>query len=131
MPDINIGAITEALNDKVDLDAQNLNSTGKLTVGKMALPSDTYEDLTLQPSGNTYTMSHNGYLLADFYYSNANGIVYVFNKNTYLGMQSTRGNGGRAIAHVPVKKGDVIQVDYDGSMTGVHYFRLIYAEGEV
>lgn len=121
----------ELFNGKVDLDAQNLNATGKSTVGKMALPSDTYEDLTLGASATTYTMSHNGYLLADLYFNNANGMVYVFNTNTYLGMQSTRGNGGRAIAYVPVKKGDVIQVDYDLTMTGVNNFRLVYSVGEV
>lgn len=60
-PDIDVGAITEALNNKVDTDVGNTNATGSAQIANFAMPSDYYVDIEWQASGAFYTAPADGY----------------------------------------------------------------------
>ena len=131
--DINLGAITEALNGKIDLDAANTSNTGKSFMAGMAMPSNTYEDLTLGASPSTYTAPANGWFACDI--DNCNFIQMatfegsVSNPNARVISRADSNYSGSAIGtSVPVKKGDVMQMYYSSSGT-VNWFRFIYAQG--
>lgn len=116
-------------NPKTAFHALDYNDKG--TIDSWSMPSSEYIDLTLKATASTYTAPANGYFLIDKHGTDTNQIVYIFNITAgHIGMQSTKGSGGRAIAFCPCKKGDTIQVDYNTS-SNVEYFRFIYAEGEI
>lgn len=121
----------ELFNGKVDLDAQNLNATGKSYVADLSAPSSTYEDLTLGASGNTYTMSHDGYLIFYKDYTAQSQYISLVDENTQYGevRQGTGAYGNMKIS-LRVRKGQVITVKYDAGGT-TNAFRLIYSVGEV
>lgn len=96
-------------------------------MGRMAMPSDKYIDLTLGASGTTYTAPANGY-----FYINKEGSL-----NTYVAFWNTTisfgtilpvSSSGNANGYLPCKKGDVVKVSYTATGT-THEFRFIYAEG--
>ena len=61
-PDIDVGAITEALNNKVDTDVGNVNTTGSAQIVRYAMPS-TANPVSLTPSNNaTYNATVDGYI---------------------------------------------------------------------
>ena len=119
----------ELFNNKADLDLNNVNSTGKSNVAKLAAPSSSYEDITLETSGSTYTASKTGWIS---FVKQATGSQYFQFKNlTANYIQNVNGTNGWYISGLfPVKKGDEFQLDYSlGGSTS--QFRLIYAEGEI
>lgn len=60
--DINVGAISESLNNKVDLNQLNTNTQGLEYLSGLGMPSSKYIDLTLGASGTTYTAPANGWV---------------------------------------------------------------------
>ena len=117
----------------VDLDASNLSNTGKSLISGLGMPSSRYTDLTLLASGSTYTAPANGW----FYFaktssaSNQYMTMYVDNGGTpiFATTMTQALNGGQARCFLPVKKGDVVGVNYDlGGQT--RRFCFVYAEGE-
>ena len=118
------------LDNKTNLNMDNLNADGKSLISSLGMPSDKYVNLTLGASGATYTAPANGY--------------YSIAKKTtqsaqYLSMENSAcGIGWGLAAHganqslqnyISAKKGDVVQVNYNaGGETA--YFRFVYAEGE-
>lgn len=66
MTDINTsdGALLEALNNKADVDLNNVNPGQAFTSqsARWAMPSGEYIDLTLGDSGCEYTAPANGYI---------------------------------------------------------------------
>lgn len=129
MPDINMGAIAEALNDKVDRDCQNIDkTTGEPYLAGLGMPSGTYDDLTLGASASTYTAPANGW--------------FTLTKNASAGQFvcfESLANGCRSFAQtsiaeypsatIPVRKGDSVICYYNAS-GAVLYFRFVYAQGE-
>lgn len=93
----------------------------------IGFPSNRYEDLTLGASGTEYTAPANGY----FNFNKdeaANQYLIMYNVTKKYG--STDFSAGGQIKMIfPVQKNDVVQVNWAGSGTLVH-FRFIYAEGE-
>lgn len=125
------GLNAELFNDTLNLDAHNLNAAGKSYVASLSAPSDTYEDLTLGASGQTYTMSHDGYLLIQKDYTASYQYISMAEVSSNYGMtfQSPTTTGNIRFS-MRVRKGQVIKVNYNvGGTTG--YFRLIYSVGEV
>ena len=68
------GLNSELFNDKVDLDASNFDNTGKSLIAGLGMPSDTYVDLTLGSSGDTYYAPANGW-----FYLNKSGNAGEYN----------------------------------------------------
>ena len=127
---IDVGEITEDLNSKADIDLGNLSNAGKIVGSGLGMPSNSYDDLTLGASGDTYTAPADGY----FFLHKACGIT-----SAYLASSNT-GNGYYDISWgpnfvaddlsliIPVKKDDEIKIYYNATGTTKN-FRFIYAEG--
>lgn len=114
MPDINIGAIAEALNNKVDLDSS------------WELPGVQYEDLTLGASGTQYTAPADGYImLACTGTTIGSAFFEAVNSNSLSICASYCGGWGRAMG--AIKKGQTFQVYYGGAGFTKQLFRFVYA----
>ena len=113
-------------DEKVDLNASNLNTQGKSYVSGLGMPSNKYIDLTLGASGSTYTAPANGYFC----------LAKTVGVGQYIAMYGTGGQRVitapgvliEATGTLPVKKDDTIQISYTGT-GAVTVFRFIYAEG--
>lgn len=119
------GAPTSAAN----IDGTNITNTFKSDIAGYSMPSDTYDDLTLGASGSTYIAPANGYfvILADLNTSPCYLAIY----NTSSGIGDYNGYAyvsGYARGYVPVKRGDIIQIDYT-SISNMRHFRFYYAVG--
>ena len=97
-------------------------SEGTSTGASWAMPSDTYEDLTLGANGATYTAPANGYFGACF---NGSSNLSMFNKNNRMSIGGTYSSGNYNI-FIPAKKGEEVTLFYNGTKV---FFRFIYAQG--
>lgn len=114
MPDINYGAILEALNDKVDLD------------GNWSFPSTNYEDLTLGASGTSYTAPGNGYYYLEAISDNVHNSYARISKTIYAAQNQVAPGYGSIVLLLPVKSGDTVTVNYENIT--IQAFRFIYAQ---
>lgn len=105
------------------------DATYKGMVAGWAMPSTSYEDLTLGASGSTYTAPANGWFVV---IKQANGSGQYLNlKGDSIEVRTSVGNSSETLASIiPVKKDEVVTVKYNlsGQTWG---FRFVYAEGEV
>lgn len=103
----------------------------KATICGWGMPSTKYTNLTLGEAQSTYTAPANGYFQLSANATKEQGFICLRNDN---------GSGLQTIQHVstsdnwcsgflPVKKGDVVFVDYMFVSTTDAFFRFIYAEG--
>ena len=60
---VDVAEMTEAINNKADIDLGNLSNAGKIVSAKMSMPSDTYVNLS-PVSGVTYTAPADGWVYA-------------------------------------------------------------------
>jgi hypothetical protein len=115
-------------NEPVDI----LKRSDRAEVSGWSMPTSKYIDLTLGSSRTTYTAPANGWFYVD---KNSNGSQYLdigrYDKNgNLLYIESvTSVNGSTIRILTPVKKNDLIRIDYNVSGT-TNLFRFIYAEGE-
>lgn len=72
MTDINIGAITEAINDKADRDGGNLTATGKENIVALGMPDYT---AGVSVSTGTFTAQNDGFLIGFCY--NKSSIITI------------------------------------------------------
>lgn len=135
--EINVGAISEALNNKVDLDQLNTNTQGLEYVSGLSMPSDKYIDLTLGASGSTYTAPANGWFSISKVSGIANGTITLVNTLITDGNNQDQNFTHRMVSpttgmtlygYIPAKKGDKVIVNYTATGTTTS-FRFIYAEG--
>lgn len=124
--DINVGAISEALNNKMDRDNLNASNTGTAVGGGWSFPSDKYIDLTLNASGSYYAAPANGYVRLTAKSNNAN-----FAQVQLYGRAAMRcpvtAPGAFIAAFIPVFKGEVFAADYTNVSSTE--FRFYYAQG--
>lgn len=127
--DINVGAISEALNNKLDLDGNNKVIPNGLT--SIGFPSNRSIDLSLGATGTAYTAPANGwYLLARIATTSGQRITMVQgneNNRTYNITCYSSGSDQYIATCMPIKKGAVAHIYYDGGT--FNYFRFVYAEG--
>lgn len=121
-------------DNKVDLNAQNLDTTGKSYLSGIGMPSDTTIDLTINASGMTYTAPSNGYMCFSGSATAAGGRVGLTRDDSstipVIASISSSPVAGRAVSvSIPVKTGDVVRCIYDNITSG--HLRFTYAEGEV
>lgn len=125
---VDAGAITEALNDKLDIGLGNLSVTGKSLLSGLGMPGGRYINLTLGASGSSYTAPANGWAAWGGQFSSASGNFSIGNSAFYS--QGTATSGAQYIGvYIPVKRGETFSVSY-GGVSGTGLFRFIYAEGE-
>lgn len=136
--DIDIGQISEALNDKMDRDVGNPATLGESRMSGFGMPSDNYEDLTLGTSGAEYTAPANGYFCINFQTTQSGGFVQlslnpgVGDTDIYGSVSdgdSWSGQSSYIKAFLPVKKGDIVKAFYS-NITSNGVFRFVYAKGE-
>lgn len=97
--------------------------------GSEDLPSDKYENLTLEADGSTYTAPANGWFTVSGRPQASNAGVAFVNNNTSLSYTSRVATANSLVSvSVPVKNGEDITCNYDGTFT-VTIFRFIYAQG--
>ena len=132
-PDIDVGAITEALNNKTDTDAANLTGGGVQLVTSFGFPSAELDNLTLPTSGQTYTAPADGWLCLGKR-STAPGqyIALIAYDSTYTTeiFRDVKTPMGAADENVmlPVSKGMVVRVSYSADGT-TNFFKFVYAKG--
>ena len=130
--EVDIDEITTDLNGKADVYFTNINNQAKISIAHNAMPSDTYEDLTLGASGTEYTAPADGYFFVAKQASGANQRLAIFNittsSTTKVGSSIfSNASGNNLMAYAPVRKDDKVIVNYTAS--GVSEFRFIYAQG--
>lgn len=127
--DINIGALSEALNNKADLNLLNLSDAGKVRVANLAAPSSKYLNLTLGATDDPYTAPAEGYvsLVANMNAGANYGCTLVNSTSGELAIRTNTTNSYFS-AFLPVQKGDEFKVVFTG-LTSVIRFRFIYSEG--
>lgn len=122
------GLNSELFNNKLDLNANNLDNNGKSLISGLGMPSGKYIDLTLGESGSVYTAPANGY----FAFSTANtssAVNYTYLRNETKNMCFYAMANAEVVADgfIPVKKGDIVSLGYFSSI--IDTFKFIYAEG--
>lgn len=129
--DIDVNKIAEDLNNKADLDLDNvvehLGSSAKEFFSGIGMPSTRYVNLT-STSGSTYTAPANGYVCFKNNNTGTSSVqAYIENqtRNIIATVSSYYNNGG---GFVPVNKGDIVYL-YTNSGVSAVYYRFIYAEG--
>ena len=124
-----IDAIVTDLNGKADVDLTNVNNNGTSRGASWAMPSDTYENLTLGANGAEYTAPANGWILLKGTTNTSNQNIHILGKSStldssYVGIASS---GVDFSTVSPVQEGEVFQVYYGGITN--YIFRFIYAQG--
>ena len=128
--EINVGAISEALNNKVDLNQLNTNAQGLEYVSGLSMPSSRYIDLTLGASGTEYTAPANGYFYIDKISASTNQYVNLTNVTKSFELHNQINPTSTAITvFMPVLKNDVITAKYTASGS-TKTFRFYYAQGD-
>ena len=131
--------VNSLLDNKVDLDASNLNDAGKSLISGLSFFSDRYEQLRVI-HGSSYTAPANGYFTLDAILANATGnrlylllrnnIPYSFNNKAAsmaFGVLATY----RQYVWIPVLKGDSVVITAESTAAGPDFnLRFFYAEGE-
>lgn len=109
-------------------DLSNATSQAKILMGGMAMPSDKYIDVTLGASGTTYTAPANGYYNIAKHAAAAGQFIDLVNESNGYWVSYQQYNANIIRLAIPIKKGDVLRVDYNASGT-TDFFRFIYAVG--
>ncbi len=130
---IDLDGFSESLNNKADLDGNNIDDTFKDTISGLGMPSDRYINLELGASGSSYTAPANGWYSIQKLSGVTTSTLYLLIRNVSKSLQMAVNNGSATTSNgmglfMPAMKGDEIQVYY--TITGAtNYFRFTYAEG--
>lgn len=107
----------------------NVNATGTSAVAGWAMPSSTYDDLTLPASNTDVTAPSNGWFVLKKLTSGNNQEIRLTNNTNGLVGYGYAANSGSAIsAAVLCQKGDEVNIYYSAGGT-TQVYRFIYAEG--
>ena len=122
-----------AMTNKASTALDNLTAAGKKVCVTLAMPSDTYENVSASSSGSTYTIPANGYIYLECSASGNNAAIELMNLGTndaVVCRDNDHGNSGSVLgAFLPEKKDDVVKYYYTNA--SVSRFRFTYAQGEV
>jgi len=132
-PDINPGALAEALNNKTDTDVQNTTDVGSAQIAAFAMPGDTMEAVTWKNNAETYTVPADGWLYAQRQAGQDTQTlsIQVLDSNSNF-MYQTISHAPAANAYlcclVPIAKNHIAKVYYSTPSTA-QSFSFIYAKG--
>ena len=94
-----------------------------------ALPSNTYDTLTLGASGTTYTAPANGWFAVSKVSGGAGKYLSFSNTTCGFTIQThAYGSSDYLAIYIPAKKGDVVEITYSATGT-TNSFRFVYAQG--
>ncbi len=132
--DINVGAISEALNNKMDRDNLNASDTGTAVGGGWSFPSNSYVDLTVESSGTVYTMPSCGWLCIGFQHPNTSdwinfGVDILDENNNFIWNVSGTRSLSNQTEFVVVPIGNNQKVRIYQNAFNITRFRFIYAVG--
>lgn len=120
---LNVGKLTDNINNIIP------NNTS--LISGQSMPSDKYIDLVFGGNGTTYTAPANGWVAL---YCSCNGggaeialrnVTKSYGTNHYTFRENYD-----EFEILPVARGDVFSINYGGVLT-IHYFKFIYAQGEI
>lgn len=112
---------------KADKSLSNLSSAGDIYASQLAMPSTTYDTLTVGASGSTYTAPANGWFACRGY-AGSGAHIYLENNSTEFGQTAPTGSStANTRCFLPVKKGDRVVIGYYGGQ--LSWVRFYYAEG--
>ena len=117
------GLNSELFNNKLDLNANNLDNNGKSLISGLGMPSAKFETQTVGASGAIYIAPANGWYCG----SCVEGGIRLSNQSANnFGVHSpmTVWSGGKA--YIPCQKGNKIAFEYAGT---TKYLTFYYAEG--
>ena len=128
---ISAEGVSASANIGVNADLSNLTAAGKAVIANLAMPSNSYIDLTLGATNSTYTAPANGRLmLMGITTGNDNNVNLRNIITNEWSVSCFPSHIGVAIcAGLYVKEGDVIQYVYQ--QVNINNFRFIYAQGEI
>lgn len=126
---VNIDNVVTDLNGKALTDLSNINTAGKNVMANMAMPSDSYVDLSFNVNGTVYTATADGY----FYFFGSTNVdwgdfCFMDTDGTFGSTLARAPNGGGVRVLYPCRKGRSVMLSYSGSQTP-YIFRFYYAEG--
>ena len=104
-------ATNPGLIDITELAQEIANKTDKSTAAHAAMPSDNKIQLSLSANPQTFTAIADGYFNCTAYGGTAAGFINFSNSNGLGSMVQTTA-GGASKVFLPVKKGDVLAVNY-------------------
>lgn len=113
-----------------DTSLSNLTNAGKIQIASLSAPSDTYDDLTLGASGDTYTMPSDGYICLWMAMTGAYSNIAIINSATGRSQCQYASGSLWLSATMAVHKGEELVIYYGaaGSATK-ECFRFYYAKG--
>ena len=95
---------------------------------EVSFQSNKYIDLTLGASGATYTAPADGYYILNKSATGSNDNIYMVNNSNGYARKYFSAAAGHVWCDIPVKKGDVINIQYTTPGT-TNVFRFYYNEG--
>lgn len=128
---IELGGITESLNDKADRDLENVSAD----VSSFSMPGNRYINLTPDVSGTEYTAPDDGWIYVRKKASAVNQYVCLRKKmfdNKYIEASVMWSQAATTDMYVnmPVRKGEVFQLTYTTAGTSeAEFFVFVYANG--
>lgn len=115
------------VNNKLDIDMNNINSVGKACVSNLAMPSNIVVGIALGASGTSYTPPSDGYVRIDGQLTVLGAYIEIVQNTTNQTVQNSSSNNQYVRMTVPVSKGYNFYVNYAGFSIAAFYF--IYANG--
>jgi hypothetical protein len=117
------------LDNKANVSLSNVNNNAKILMGGLGMPSNKYIDLTFGASGSTYTAPANGYYNIARQVSAQGQYVDLVNNTTGFFVSMQKDAVGMIRISIPVRKGDVLQINYTTAGGSNNFFRFFYAQG--
>ncbi len=110
-------------------DAANFSATGRAAISHMAMPSANYDELTLGPSGTTYTAPADGWFMIHMENSGLGNHWVNLNLNgVFIGNYWAQiANNSFGIPPIPCGQGGILKIDYGSDIKNTSKIRFIYA----
>lgn len=115
------------IDNKADISLSNVNNTANILMAHNAMPSDSYDSLTIGTSGTSYTMPADGWIsVVGRNSATTNGYIFL-NSPNLIGTicHFTNADG---YVFLPVRKGTAIIINYSSNVT-VLRVTFVYAVG--
>lgn len=120
--------IEEDIEQKADKSLSNLTKDGKTAVAHLGMPSDQYVGMSIPVSMTQITMPADGYLFSVIYSSaTSEGMMNMMNGTGFGNMKQIPANSAEKM-YLPVRKGDVVTVEYH-DLAETTTMQFLYAEG--
>lgn len=123
----NVNQIITELANKTNINFDNVTDEAKVLMSSMGMPSNKYISLTLGASGTRYTAPTDGWFVLRYNITTSGGWATLGLGSMTIGGVGNYWTGTQNGLLLPVKKNDIITVNYAGATNA--YFRFVYAQG--